>query len=127
MGTSLIGEDLIDAIFAISPDVRYVALASDGDVTFRERAGLAGASSAESDFYEESIVNPTLITLLSQRGRIDCGGLDYVIIRYGNFFQVVRPIPGGHVSVAVEPHGHPLAIAAAVDRLLPSLPDPEVV
>jgi hypothetical protein len=27
-------------------------------------------------------------------------GAEYVVIRYGNFYQVVRPIRGGHVSVA---------------------------
>jgi hypothetical protein len=110
--------DLLEAIFALSPDVRYVALARDGDLTLRERAGLIGASAPESDRYEELLVNPTLLTLVGQRGRIDCGGLEYVVIRYGNFFQVVRPIPGGHLSVAVEPHGDPLAIALAVERTL---------
>lgn len=111
--------DLLDAIFALSPDVRYVALARDGQLTLRERAGLAGASAPESDRYEELLVNPTLLTLVGQRGRIDCGGLEYVVIRYGHFFQMVRPLPGGHISVAVEPHGDPLAVAAAVARTLP--------
>lgn len=111
--------DLIDAAFALSPDIRYVAVARDGELAMRERAGLSGASAPESDRYEELLVNPTLLTLVGQRGRIDCGGLDYVVIRYGNFYQVVRPIPGGHLSVAVEPHGDPLAIATAVERLLP--------
>ena len=113
--------DLLNAIFALSADVRYVALTRHGHLTFRQRAGLAGASAAESDRYEELLVNPTLLTLLGQRGRIDCGGLEYVIIRYGNFYQVVRPIPGGHISVAIEPHGDPLAVAAAMDRALPEL------
>jgi hypothetical protein len=113
--------DALAAIFALSTDVRYVALARDGQLVTRERAGLVGASSAESDRYEELLVNPTLITLLGQRGRIDCGGLEYVVIRYGHFFQVVRPIPGGHLSVAVEPRGDPLAVAAAVERILPQL------
>jgi hypothetical protein len=113
--------DRLDIIFALSPDVRYVALARHGQLVLRERPGLAGASAAESDRYEELLVNPTLLTLLSQRGQIDCGGLAYVVIRYGNFFQVVRPIPGGHLSVAVEPHGDPLAVAAASERVLPEL------
>ncbi len=113
--------DLIDALFDLSPDVRYVALARDGELTIRERAGLEGASAPESDRYEGLLVNPTLLTLLEQRGRIDCSGLDYVVIRYGNFFQVVRPIPGGHLSVAVDPYGDPLAVAAALERQLPGL------
>jgi hypothetical protein len=113
--------DLIEAIFALSPDVRYVAVSRDGQLTLRKRAGLVGASAPESDRYEELLVNPTLLTLVGQRGRIDCGGLEYVVIRYGNFYQVVRPIPGGHLSVAVEPRGDPLAIASAVERALPGL------
>jgi hypothetical protein len=116
--------ELFEAIFALSPDVRYVALARDGQLTMRERPGLVAASAAESDRYEELLVNPTLLTLVGQRGRIDCGGLEYVVIRYGNFYQVVRPIRGGHVSVAVEPHGDPLAIAKAVERVLPRLLGP---
>lgn len=110
--------DLIEAIFALSHDVRYVALARDGQLTLRVRPGLVGASSAESDRYEELLVNPTLLTLVEQRGRIDCGGLEFVVIRYGNFYQVVRPIPGGHLSVAVEPSGDPLVVASAVEKVL---------
>ena len=106
-------EDLIDALFALFPDIRYVA--RDGELTTRERADLSGASAPESDRHEEPLVNPTLLTLVGQRGRIDCGGLDFVVIRYGNFYQLVRPIPGGHLSVAVEPHGDPLAVAAGVE------------
>lgn len=113
--------DLIEAIFALSHDVRYVALARDGQLTLRDRPGLVGASSAESDRYEELLVNPTLLTLVGQRGRIDCGGLEFVVIRYGNFYQVVRPIPGGHLSVAVEPSGDPLAVASAMEGVLARL------
>lgn len=116
--------DLIEAIFALSRDVRYVALARNGQLTLRERTGLVGASTPESDRYEELLVNPTLLTLVGQRGRIDCGGLAYVVIRYGNFYQVVYPIPGGHLSVAVEPNGNPLAIAAAVEGVLAAFSGP---
>ena len=41
--------------------------------------------------YEELLVNPTLLELTRQRGNIDCGGLEYLVIRYGNFFQLVLP------------------------------------
>ena len=44
------------------------------------------ASGLESDRYEELLVNPTLLTLATQRGNIDCGGLKYLIVRYGNKF-----------------------------------------
>jgi hypothetical protein len=111
-------QEMIDEIFALSTDVRYVALYEDGVLVSRERPGVAHPSGAESDRYEELLVNPTLLTLAGQRGAIDCGGLRFLVVRYGSFFQLVRPLPGGHLSVAVEPTGDPLAIAAALERRL---------
>jgi hypothetical protein len=93
-----------DELFSRHAAVRYVAVLDGQELTLRERPGLADASSADSDRYEELLVNPTLLTLTSRRGEIDCGGLDYVIVGYGNFQQLVVPTPTGHVSVAVE-HG----------------------
>lgn len=29
-------------------------------------------------------------------------------IRYGHFFQLVHPVAGGHLSVAIEPRAQPL-------------------
>lgn len=110
-------EALLDEIFRLSPHIRCVALYRDGKLSLAERPGLANASSSESDKYEELIVNPTLLKLVEQRGDIDCGGARFVLIRYGNFFQWVRPIPGGHLSVGSELSGDPLAIAAMVERL----------
>ena len=78
--------------------------------------GCVGASSTESDRYEELLVNPTVLTLIERRGRIDCGGLAYVIIRYGNFFQILHALPGGHLSVAIEPQGEPLRLVEALRR-----------
>lgn len=109
---------LIDDIFALSTRVRYVAIYQHEKLVSRTRPELVGASGAESDRYEELLVNPTLMTLVGQRGAIDCGGLEFVVIRYGHFFQIVRSLSGGHLSVAVEPHGDPLAIAADIHRLL---------
>jgi hypothetical protein len=51
--------------------------------------------------------------------RPDCGGLHYLVIRYGNFFQVVVPNPtGGHISVAVATDHDPVAVAEQVQSLL---------
>ena len=70
--------------------------------------------------YEEVIVNPTLLTLVTHRGTIDGGGARFVLVRYGSFFEYVAPIPGGHVSVGIEAEADPLplieAIQAAVTR-----------
>lgn len=105
---------LIDECFAVSGRVRYVAVYRAGALRSRERAGLQEASTGESDRYEELLVNPTALTIFRQRGDIDCGGLLYVLIRYGNFFQFVKPIPNGHISVALEP-------SAAIDELVRAL------
>ena len=108
---------LIDEIHAVSPDIRYVAICADGRLESSVKAGLAGASSPESDKYEELIVNPTLVTLLSRRGDIDCGGMQFVIVRYGNFFEFVAPIPGGHVSVGIDERADPLSLAPRIQAL----------
>lgn len=110
--------ELIDQLFAISSDIRYVALRVNSELTLRERAALAAASSSESDKYEELLVNPTLLTLLQQRGNIDCGGLEFVLIRYGKFFQFVHPLPGGHISIAIEASAKPLELIPEIRKVL---------
>lgn len=114
--------DLLDEIFSLSPYVRYVALLQgEQEPILRERPGLLGASAAESDRYEELLVNPTVLSLIERRGRIDCGGLAYVLIRYGNFFQILHALPSGHLSVAVEPHGEPLVVIEALRPIVARL------
>ena len=45
----------------------------------------------------------------------------HVIVRYGNFAQVVVPNPaGGHVSVAVAPGHDPVVVAESVEQFLGS-------
>lgn len=95
-------KEIAASIFKISPRIRYVAIRSGDRLHLEEREGLSGASSSESDRYEELLVNPTLLTLTRQRGDIDCGGLDFVLVGYGNFRQLVIPTASGHVSVALE-------------------------
>ena len=111
-------DTVAQAVFEVSADVRYVAVARGQDVRLRARPGLDHASSQESDRYEELLVNPTVLTLTRQRGEIDCGGLDYVVVRYGNFFQLVAPIEGGHVSVAFEPEADPIGHTQEVLRTI---------
>jgi len=107
-------------VFDVSPDIRYVAIHRDGKLASSSRRDLAGASSEESDKYEELLVNPTLVTLLSQRGNIDCGGLRYVLIRYGNFFQLVMPIAHGHLSVGIERSTDPLSLVPGIAEIIPT-------
>jgi hypothetical protein len=107
-----------DAIFALGPQVRYVAFGSGQEVDKRERADIRDASSSESDFYEELLVNPTLLALARQRGELDCGGLRYLIVAYGSFNVVVMPLNGGHVTVGVALDADPVATAGQVAALV---------
>lgn len=107
-------EGLIERVFGVSSDIRYVAVYRNGQLQSSQRPGLAQASASESDKYEELIVNPTLLTLTRQRGEIDCGGLEFVLIRYGSFYELVLPLPGGHLSVGIESHADPLRLVPQV-------------
>ena len=109
---------LMDALFNLTLQVRYVAVYRHGELSLRQRPDLSLASAPDSDRYEELLVNPTVLTLTQQRGDIDCGGLYYVVVRYGNFFQFIVPIEGGHVSVAFEPDADPIAHAQEVLRTI---------
>jgi hypothetical protein len=84
----------------------------------KQRSGITNVSSNESDKYEELLVNPALIKLASQRGNIDCGGLEYLIIRYGNFFVLLIPCKRGHVNFGIEPGTNPILFLAPVYALL---------
>jgi hypothetical protein len=113
---------MIDDIFRISEDVRYVAIYKDGELETRTRDNTDGASSSESDKYEELIANPVMLKTATQRGNIDCGGLEYLLIRYGNFFQFVLPVSWGHVSVCIEADADPIAIGHKVKKLFENEP-----
>lgn len=109
---------LAEAVLQTSAEIRYVALSRHGQLCLRQREQLHNASTPESDRYEELIVNPTLLTLVGQRGNIDCGGAQFVLIRYGNFFQFVAPVPGGHISVGMEADCNPLEVVASAMLVL---------
>jgi hypothetical protein len=49
---------LRDAIFALGPHIRYVALGAGQTIDLAQRDGLEDASDAGSDFFEELLVNP---------------------------------------------------------------------
>jgi hypothetical protein len=108
---------MIDGIFALSSDIRYVAIYDGVNLQTRSRPGTVGGSSSESDRYEELLVNPTLLKLASQRGNIDCGGCRYLIVRYGNFYQFVLPTRSGHVSICIEVTADPIAIGDKIVEL----------
>ena len=105
-------KDLISRILQESPVVRYVAIYQDGLLVSRQREAVTGASHSESDRYEELLVNPTLLKLAKQRGDIDCGGLRFLIVGYGNFYQLIKECGQGHISVCNELEADPIAQSA---------------
>jgi len=110
---------IAERIAELGSAVRYVAV-SDGDAEpeIWEREPGPDSSSFESDRYEELLVNPTLLTLAGRRGDIDCGGLDYLLVRYGSFFQLVVPTPSGHVSVCLNPDANIAELTRQVIEVL---------
>jgi hypothetical protein len=111
-------ESLKEKIFAISKDIRYVAIYADDKLISSQRPGLENTSSSESDKYEELIVNPTLLKLVTQRGNIDCGGAQYVVIRYGSFYEFVMPLRNGHLSVGMESNVDLMNTVATIQNLV---------
>ena len=109
---------LLDALFQVTQHIRYIAVYSADQLVIRQRPDLHNASASDSDRYEELLVNPTLLTLTRQRGQIDCGGLAYLLIRYGYFFQLVMPLKEGHVSMAFEPQADPVNYVEQVTHIL---------
>ena len=90
------------ALFALGDHISYVAFGAGQDIHTAQRNALEQASDESSDFYEELLVNPTLLSIARQRGELDCGGLRHLIVAYGNFTQVILPAAEGHVSLALE-------------------------
>jgi hypothetical protein len=113
---------MIEKILRLSDSIRYVAVYKSGQLKSKSKANTVDASSSESDRYEELLVNPTLLKLASQRGNIDCGGLDYILVRYGNFFQFIIPENWGHVSVCIESDADPIQIGSQIKSLMLGIP-----
>lgn len=111
-------ERMITSILSLSAAVRYVAVARGQEVELRQRSDVNTPSGADSDLFEELLVNPTLLTLARQRGDIDCGGLRFMIVGYGHFHQLVMPFRDGHVSIAFELSADPLAWVGGIAEIL---------
>ena len=110
--------DTSSQIFALSSDIRYVAIYRNGNLITSQRDSISGASDTESDKYEELLVNPTLLTLVQQRGNIDCGGADFVVVGYGNFLQLVIKLEDGHISICFEKGSNPIEYVSVVQKII---------
>jgi hypothetical protein len=110
---------IAERIAELGDAVRYVAVSDGGsEPEIWERDSGSDSSSSESDRCEELLVNPTLLTVAGRRGDIDCGGLDYLLVRYGNFFQLVVPTSSGHVSVCLNPDANIAELTQQVLEIL---------
>jgi hypothetical protein len=108
---------LISAIFDLG-GIGYVALCSGQEVLLRTAPGLVSTTTEETNFYEELLVNPTLLKLASQRANLDCEGLRYIAIGYGKFVQLIMSMRDGHVSIGVSRRANVGELAARVQLLL---------
>lgn len=113
-----IAEWISEQVFSFSDDIRSVAVYYHGKLASVSRPDASGVSWWDSDKYEEVIVNPTLLTLLRQRGNIDCGGVEHIVIQYGHFTQFVLPLNGGHISVGFDAKSDYARVIPRIKRLL---------
>ena len=93
---------IIQDLFERFEDIRYVAIYTNNELISKQKLQFNNSSDVDTDKYEELLVNPTLLTLARQRGNIDCGGLRFIIIGYGNFFQLIKEVVGGHISICLD-------------------------
>jgi len=93
--------EIIDELFNSFADIRYVAIYTNNELTYKQKQQTLDSSSSDTDKYEEVLVNPTLLTIARQRGNLDCGGLRFLIVGYGNFYQLIKEINGGHISICL--------------------------
>jgi hypothetical protein len=93
-------EQLVEDLFALG-GVGYVALGRGQEILMRRHPKLVTDTTPESNFYEELLVNPTLLKLAGQRGDLDCGGLGYIAIGYGGFIEMIMRMKDGHISLGV--------------------------
>lgn len=107
-------ESIAASTLRLSRAIRYVAIVAGADLAIREAAGHEHASARETDYFEERLVNPTILELGRRRGAEGCGGFDFIVVGYGHFHQLVIPAAGGHVSVAIEPNGAPMRLVPLV-------------
>jgi hypothetical protein len=108
---------LIDDLFALG-GVGYVALGRGQEVLMRPHPQLDTTTSPETNFYEELLVNPTLLALAGQRGGLDCGGLGFIAVGYQGFIEMIMRMKDGLVSLGVSSKTSVAEFAARIQDVL---------
>lgn len=109
-------EELLDSLLELSQAVLYVAIhPGKGEPVLRQRQG--ASLLPEREYWDEQLVNPTLLDLLRRRGELDGGGVEYVVIKFANFTQLVLPLVTGHLSLCVEPALDPIPMLGTIRAL----------
>ena len=106
-------------LLALDESVRYAAVNRGGAIEeMLQSDEHPSFNPPETDRLEELVVNPVGLELFARRGNLDLGGVRFLVVRYGLQFQVILPIPGGHLSIGVDESGDPVSIAERVLALL---------
>jgi len=109
--------DLFNRVFDLGR-VGYVAAEVDGEVYMQAHPKLETKTTPESNFFEETLVNPSVLNLLQRRGDIDCGGVRYFAVGYGDFVQLILPYGVGHLSIGVESNRDVPDLAGRIESLI---------
>lgn len=67
---------------------------------------------------EELFVTPAILKIAVQRDRLDCGGLDYIVIKYGNFFQMIQEYKSGHISICIDKNYNPINLNDIIKKTI---------
>lgn len=114
---------LIDKVFMASDAIRYVVIYHDNKLISKHRSNIEDASFTDSDKHEELFVYPTMLKIAGQRGRLDCGGLNYIIISYGNFYQMIQEFKSGHISICVDKEQNPIELEPILNKIINKMID----
>lgn len=113
-----LSEQALDVIVSISGAVRYVAFVRNGELKTCEPPGVQKGSDSGSDRQEELFVNSSLLGRALASGNLGCSGLDRLIVRYRNLYQLIMGFPGCHASLSFEPECKPIPYVKSIKSTL---------
>ncbi len=111
-------EELLDAILELGPTVKAAAVyPGSGEPVFRLRTGADQRSAVGGEYWEEAVVNPTLLDLVRRCGAARHEGLEHLIIRYADCWLLLIPFDKGHASITFQPSADPIPVIASIRSL----------